>query len=237
MHSQVSAAPVLEGEVWYFGSLHPAFEMSCDIEYLEKQLLIFLETCFSSFCIVCNCFDDFRTNLPKVIGQFHGKENTNFPKRRCVRSKNVCLISALLFLWLELKNLFREVPQISLLETIRVFCSNAESRLGCAGCRKLRLLMGIKSWIWDMQYQVLKKQFFIFWKRGLHSFGLCTFFLKVSVQIFEKCRPMSPKPNNIPLKMTLRAAQSLRFQLCLACFSSCEWKSCWEKFERLMFVN
>ena len=34
MQSHVSAAPVLEGYVWYFGSLHPAFEMSCDIEYL-----------------------------------------------------------------------------------------------------------------------------------------------------------------------------------------------------------
>ena len=34
MQSHVSAAPVLEGYDWYFGSLHPAFEMSCDIEYL-----------------------------------------------------------------------------------------------------------------------------------------------------------------------------------------------------------
>ena len=34
MQSHVSAAPVLEGYVSYFGSLHPAFEMSFDIEYL-----------------------------------------------------------------------------------------------------------------------------------------------------------------------------------------------------------
>ena len=34
MQSQVSAAPDFEGYVWYFGSLHPAFEMSCAIEYL-----------------------------------------------------------------------------------------------------------------------------------------------------------------------------------------------------------
>ena len=32
--SHVLAALVFEGYVWYFGSLHPAFEMSCDIEYL-----------------------------------------------------------------------------------------------------------------------------------------------------------------------------------------------------------
>ena len=80
LQSHVSAAPVLEGYVWYFGSLHPAFEMSCDIEYLEKQLLIFLETWSSSFCIVCNCFDDFRTNRPKNNVRSHRKENTNFPK-------------------------------------------------------------------------------------------------------------------------------------------------------------
>ena len=34
MQSHVLAAPVLEGYIWYFGSLHPAFEMSCDTEYL-----------------------------------------------------------------------------------------------------------------------------------------------------------------------------------------------------------
>ena len=89
--------------------------------------------------------------------------------------------------------------------------------------------MGSELGIWDIQYQLLKKQFFLFWKRGLRRFGLCTFFLKVSVQIFEKCRPMSSKPINIRLKMTLRDAQSLRFELCLAFFSSCEWqKVLWE---------
>ena len=97
MQSHVLAALVFERYVWYFGSLHPAFEMSCDTEYLKKQLLIFSETWSPSFCIVCNCFDDFRTNLPKNVGQFHRKQNTKFPKRRWVRSKNVCLSSALLF--------------------------------------------------------------------------------------------------------------------------------------------
>ena len=63
----------------------------------KKQLLIFSETCSSSFCIVCNCFDVFRTNRPKNNGRSHRKENTNFPKWRWVRSKNVCLSSALLF--------------------------------------------------------------------------------------------------------------------------------------------
>ena len=93
MQSRVSAALVFEGYVRYFGSLHLAFEMSCDFDYLKKQLLIFSETWSPSFCIVCNCFDDFRTNRLKNNGRFHRKENTNFPKRRSVRSKKVFLSS------------------------------------------------------------------------------------------------------------------------------------------------
>ena len=60
----------------------------------KKQLLIFSETWSSSFWIVCNCFDDFRTNRPKSIGWSHRKEDTNFAKRRCVRSRNNFLSSA-----------------------------------------------------------------------------------------------------------------------------------------------
>ena len=63
----------------------------------KKQLLIFSETWSSSFWIVCNCFDDFRTNRPKSNGRSHRKENTNFAKWHWVRSKNICSSSALLF--------------------------------------------------------------------------------------------------------------------------------------------
>ena len=101
MQSRVSAALVFEGYVRYFGSLHPAFEMSCDTEYLE-------ETAF-----------DFFGNVVFIVLD-------------------------------------------------------------------------------------------------------CVLFLKVSVQIFEKCPPMSPKPINLPFRMTLRAAQSLSIELCLGCFSSCD---------------
>ena len=70
----------------------------------KKQLLIFSETWSSSFWIVCNCFDDFRTNRPKSNGRSHRNENTNFAKWRWVRSKNVCLSSALLFSLVLTKN-------------------------------------------------------------------------------------------------------------------------------------
>ena len=97
MPSHLLAAVFFERYVRYFGSLPPAFEMSCDTEYLKKQLLNFSETWSSSFWIVCNCFDDFRANRPKSNGRSHRKENTNFAKWRWVRSKNICSSSALLF--------------------------------------------------------------------------------------------------------------------------------------------
>ena len=105
MQSHVLAALFsLERYVRYFGSSHPGFEMSCDTEFLEKkQFLIFSETWFSAFCIVCNCFDDFCTKLPKNIGRFHRKQNTKFPKRHWLRSKNDFWALLCFFLWLYLK--------------------------------------------------------------------------------------------------------------------------------------
>ena len=76
---------------------------SCVWYVLQYRILkktasdFFLETWSSSFCIVCNWFDDFRKNHPKSIGLFHQKESTNFAKRRWVRFKIVFLSSALLF--------------------------------------------------------------------------------------------------------------------------------------------
>ena len=75
-----------------------AFEMSCDTEYLKNSFWFFRKhgLCRSDN-IVCNCFDDFRTNRPKNIGLLHRKQNTKFQKRRWLRSKNVFLSAAMLF--------------------------------------------------------------------------------------------------------------------------------------------
>ena len=122
----------------------------------KKQLLIFSETWSSSFWIVCNCFDVFRTNRPKNNGRSHRKENTNFPKWRWVHSKNVCLSSALLFSLVVTKIFFK----VSLLGTIRVFCSNAESRFGCAIFRTLRSVLWLfTSCVWDVsRYRILREK-------------------------------------------------------------------------------
>ena len=64
------------------------------------------------------------------------EQNRNFLKRRGVRSKNVFLSSGGLVALVVTKKLFWELPQISPLEKIRVSCSNAESRFGCASLER-----------------------------------------------------------------------------------------------------
>ena len=130
LQSHVSAALFSpERYVRYFGSLHPACEVSCDTEYLKRQLLIFSETWSPSFCFVCNCFDDFHINLPKNIGRIHRNQNTKFPKRRWVRSKKVFL-SAALFLSLVVtkENCFEDFLRSPYLEQY-VFFDQMQSRV------------------------------------------------------------------------------------------------------------
>ena len=97
MQSHVSAALFLERYVRYFGSF--ILRLRClAIPNTQKNIFwFFSETWSPSFCFVCNCFDDFRTNLPKINGRFHRKQNTKIPRRRWVHSKNFFLSGALLF--------------------------------------------------------------------------------------------------------------------------------------------
>ena len=191
MPSHVMAAVFFERYVRYFGSLHPAFEMSCDTEYLEKkQLLIFSETWSSSFWIVCNCFDDFRTNRPKNIGRSHRKENTNFPKWRWVRSKYVCLSSALLFsLVVNKKTVLRNSWDLS---TKNNTCSLFKCRVTFWLRYFLNAMFGTLA-LYILRLRCLaipntwkKNSFWFFRKRGLRRFGLCAIVLMIFVQTVRK---------------------------------------------------
>ena len=157
-----------------------AFEMSCDTEYLKNSFWFFRKRGLRrSDNFVCNCFDDFCTNLPEIIEHFHQKQNTKFPKRRWLRSKNVFLSAAMLFsLVVTRKKMFLELPQISLLGTIRVFCSNAESRFGCASSRRLGLVLWLfTSCVWDvLWYRILiKTALFSLEKQRISETALSTF--------------------------------------------------------------
>ena len=98
MPSHVLAAVFFERYVRYFGSLHPPFEMSCDTEYLEKNSFwFFRKRGLRRFGLCAFVLMIFVQTVRQNSGRSHRKDNTNFAKWRWVRSKNVCLSSALLF--------------------------------------------------------------------------------------------------------------------------------------------
>ena len=185
------AALFFQRYVRYFGSLHPAFEMSCDTEYLEKNSFwFFSETWSSSFWIVCNSFDDLRTNRPKNNGRSHRKKNTNFKKWRWVRLKNICSSSALLFsLVVNKKLVLRNSWDLSTRDNtcslfkcrvtfwLRYF-SNAMFGTLALYILRLRCLAIPNTW--------KKTAFDFFRKRGLRRFGLCAIVLMICVQTVRK---------------------------------------------------
>ena len=140
------------------------------------------------------------------------EQNINFPKRHWVRSRNVFLSSARLdFLVVNKRSCFENFLRSLYLKQY-VFFVQMQSRSGCAGCRKLRLIMGFKSCIWDIQYQLFKRRFFIFWKRGLRRFVLCAIVLMIFVQTFLKRWkgwPMPPKPRHKLSKMSLSPSKNI----------------------------
>ena len=136
--------------------------------------------------------------------------------------------SALLgwILWLQIKKLFWEFAEISLHETIRVFCSNAESHFGCGIFRTLcSVLWLFTSCVWDVSRDRIlrKKQLLIF-------FGYVVFVVLDCVQLFwwfsnklsEKKWAISPKRKHQLCKMTLSAFQKCLFELCSAFFFGCK---------------
>ena len=80
MQSRVSAALVFERYVRYFGSLHPAFEMSCDNEYLKKLLMIFSETGLRRFVFCAIVLMIFAQTFRKILGDFTKSKKQNFEK-------------------------------------------------------------------------------------------------------------------------------------------------------------
>ena len=115
--------------------------------------------------------------------------------------------------------MFWELPEVSLLGTIRVFCSNAESRFGCASFRTLRLVLWLfTSCIWD----VLRYRIFI--KTAFDFFGNVVSFVLYCMQMFwwfsykpsEQNWAISPKRKHQLSKMTLSTFQKRLFELCFA---------------------
>ena len=77
--------------------------------------------------------------------------------------------------------MFWDLPEVSLLGTIRVFCSNAESRFGCASSRRLRLVLWLfTSCVWVvLGYRIHIKTAFVSWAKQKLS--------KTTSSTFQKC--------------------------------------------------
>ena len=151
MQSHVLAALVFERYVWYFGSLHPAFEMSCDTEYLEKNSFwFFRKRGLRRFVLCASVLMNFVQTVWKILGDFADSKTQNFQKDVEYVPKLTFWGLLCFFFGCNWRKLFWELPQISLRGTIRVFCSNAESRFGRASFRRLRLvLLVFTSCVWD----------------------------------------------------------------------------------------
>ena len=145
-----------------------------------------------------------------------------------------------LFFWLQIKKMFWELPQVSLLETIRVFRSNAELSFGCPSSRRLRLVLWLfTSCVWAvLRYRILIETAFDF-------FGNVAFVILYCVQLFwwfsykppEKYWATSPKGKHKLSKTTLSTFQKCLFELCSDFLFGCLWKNCFENFLRSLYLE
>ena len=77
--SHVLAALFFERYVRYFGSLHPAFEMSCDNEYLEKNSFrFFRKRGLRRFVLCAIVLMIFVQNFRKNLGDFTERKTPTF---------------------------------------------------------------------------------------------------------------------------------------------------------------
>ena len=134
--------------------------------------------CFVLYAIVLMIFVQ---NLRKIMGDLTERKTPTF--QNDVEYVPKMSVRALLcfFLWLYLKNMFWELLEVSLLGTMRVFCSNAESRFGCASFRRLDSVLWLfTSCVWDvLWYRILIKTALVSWAKRKFS--------KKTLSTFQKC--------------------------------------------------
>ena len=136
----------------------------------------------------------------KNLGRHHWKQNTNFPKRFWIFSKNVFVNSAQLVSLALTKEPVWELAYIFLRVILRVSFSTAESRFGCAACQKLRLILDFLRRVFEISYSTKC------WKKlSCAFFGNVVFVVFISVQSFrrfsykslEVYRPIAQQPKHI----------------------------------------
>ena len=241
MQSHVLAALVFERYVWYFGSLHPAFEMSCDTEYLEKNSFwFFRKRGLRRFGLCAYVLMIFVQTVRKIIGDLTERKTPFFQNDVEYVPKLSFWGLLCFFFGCNWRKLFWELPQISLRGTIRVFCSNAEPHSGCASFRTLRLVLWLfTSCVWDvLRYRILKKTAFDFFGNVVSVILYCVqVFWWISHKPSEKYWAISPKAKHKNSKKTLSTFQNCLFEGCSAFSLVVTEENCFENFLRSLYVE
>ena len=176
----------------------------------KNSFWFFSETWSPSFCIVCNCFDDSRTDPPKFIGRIHRNQNTKLPKRRWVRSKNVFLSAALLFsLVVTEEKCFENFLRSLYLEQY-VFFVQIHSRILAA--------LVFEGYVWYFWYLHLASE------------------MSSDIEYLKKTAFVSWRKQKLS-KTTWSAFQKRLFELWWAWFFGCKWKSCFENLLRSLYMK
>ena len=146
-----------------------------------------------------------------------------------------------LILWLYIKKLFWEPAEISLHETIRVVCSNAESRFGCAIFRRtLRSVLWLfTSCVWDvLRYRILKKTAFDFFRNVVSVVFYCVqLFWWFSHKPSENYWANSPKSKHKISKNTLSTSQNVFLSAALLFSLVVTKENCFENFLRSLYLE
>ena len=80
VQSRVSAALVFERYFRYFGSLHPVFEMSCDIEYLKNCFWFFRKRGLRRFVLCAFVLMILAQTIREILGDFTESKTQTFQK-------------------------------------------------------------------------------------------------------------------------------------------------------------
>ena len=190
MPSHVLAAVFFERYVRYFGSLHPAFGMSCDTEYIEKSSFwFFRKRGRRHFGLCAIVLMIFLQAVRKIMGDLTKRKTPTL--QNDVEYLPKISVRALLcfFIVVTKKYVLRTSWGLSTWNNtcfsfncrvtfwLRYLSPNAT--FGTSALYILRLR-------WLAIPNTYKNSFWFFWKRGLRRFVLCAIVLMIFVQTFRK---------------------------------------------------
>ena len=215
--------------------------MSCDIEYLQRQLLFFFGKVVFVVLYCVQLFWRFSYKLSENYWAVSRKGKHKLTKTT-LSTFQKCLfeLCSAFFFGCNWKKMFWELLEISILGTIRVFRSNAESSFGCASSRRLRLVLWLfKSCVWAvLRYRILLKTGFDFFENVVFAvLYFVELFWWFSYKPSESYWAIWPKGKHKLSKTTLSTFQKCLFELRSAFFLGCNWKKLFCEFPEISLLE